>query len=348
MGMIMKSIFVQLEWFTTAIVPFSVPRSWNPWSICSLIVISMVGLFSVPRSWIPWSVYGRDHQFHGQQWAWFTTAISWISFFFFFSVMSWISSCQLTNTVRMQVCGLFNFKKDHPRSVCRRQQCLRTRTAQNWSFQIVKMVPAAQATLECSQRRRSCAKHVSTLRGRWKVDYAMHMLSYHLLYNICSAILHWVPELPDCRCMISYMISWHDIVYDFMCLWYHKFLISYIQDHDIIYPGSWYHTWYHGPESVILSMISYDYDIISSWYHIISSWHHRYHTWYHDHDIVYDIIGLWYHKFLISQIQIYDIIDWRSWYQTWYHSSESMILSMISYTYDIISSWYHRFKTVIS
>ncbi len=74
---------LQWAWLTTAIVLFSIPRSWNPWSICSLIVKSMVGLFSVPRSWIPWSVYGRDHEFHGQQWAWFTTAI-FLGFPFFF------------------------------------------------------------------------------------------------------------------------------------------------------------------------------------------------------------------------------------------------------------------------
>ena len=109
----------------------------------------------------------------------------------------------------------------HPRHVCRRQQCLRMRTAQIWSFQMVKVAPA-WATSECFLTRRLFATHVSTLRGLW----TLQCICYH---TNCSAILRWVPELPDCMCMISYMISWsriYDIVYDFMGLWYHKFLIS--------------------------------------------------------------------------------------------------------------------------
>jgi hypothetical protein len=40
----------------------SVPQSWIPWSVCSLIFDSMVRLFSVPLSWISF----LDCEFHGQ------------------------------------------------------------------------------------------------------------------------------------------------------------------------------------------------------------------------------------------------------------------------------------------
>jgi hypothetical protein len=65
-------------------------------------------------------------------------------------------------------------------------------------------------------------------------------------------------DITDCRCMISYTISWsriYNIVYDIVGLWHHKFLISWIQDHDIIDSLSRYHTWYHGLKSMILSIL---------------------------------------------------------------------------------------------
>ncbi len=89
-------------WLTTAIVLISVPRSWNPWSICSLIVNSMVGLFSVPWSWIPWSVMGVIYHGH----------ISWISFFLF-SMMSWISPTnKILCACKWPMISLLNFRKD--------------------------------------------------------------------------------------------------------------------------------------------------------------------------------------------------------------------------------------------
>jgi hypothetical protein len=47
-------------------------------------------------------------------------------------------------------------------------------------------VPAARAAFECFKTRRSFAMHVSTLRGLWKVDFAMptvlkYLLCLHLL-----------------------------------------------------------------------------------------------------------------------------------------------------------------------
>ncbi len=114
----------------------------------------------------------------------------------------------------------------YPRRVCRRHQCLRMRTAQNWSFQMVKVAPA-WATSECFQTRRSFATHISTLRGLW----TLQCICYH---SDC----HGRFAMPSFAEFLNFQIA-----------------------------GVWYHTWYHGPESMILSMISWVYGIISSWYH---------------------------------------------------------------------------------
>ena len=123
----------------------------------------------------------------------------------------------------------------YPRRVCRRHQCLRMRTAQNWSFQMVKVAPA-WATSECFETRRSFATHITIMRGQWTLQCICYHSNCHGLFAVPSFAVP-VPELPDCRCMISCMISWsriYDIVYDIIGLWYHKFF-------DIIHSLVWYH-----------------------------------------------------------------------------------------------------------
>jgi hypothetical protein len=169
------------------------------------------------------SSYGRDHEFHGQLWAWFTTAIFLFPFSAWcpeFPPANWQILCACRWPIQLQE----RAPKAHlPAPTVSEDEDSAERIIPD--RQDGARLPVAQATFECFQRRRSCAKHVSTLRGRWKVDSGMHMLSYQLSCNICSAILHWVPELPDCRCMISWSRI-YDIVYDIIGLWYHKFLIS--------------------------------------------------------------------------------------------------------------------------
>ncbi len=97
---------------------------------CSSIMNSMVSLWA--WSWIPWSAMGVIYHCH----------ISWI--FFFSCQRDVLNFLQPSDKYCAHAGGLFNFKEDHPTRVCRRQQCLRMRTAQNWSFQIVKIVPEAQ------------------------------------------------------------------------------------------------------------------------------------------------------------------------------------------------------------
>ncbi len=80
------------------------------------------------------------------------------------------------------------------------------------SFQMVK-VAQAWAMNECFQAKRSTATHVATVKGPWKVEAAMHMISCLLSYDICPDIIHRDPDIINYRCMIlvSYMISWSRI-----------------------------------------------------------------------------------------------------------------------------------------
>ena len=179
---------------------------------CSSIMNSVVSL--CVWTWIPLSAMGVIFHCH----------ISWI-FFFLFSVMSWISFCQLTNTVRMQVvystsrkttqgacAGANSFwgwgqrRTDHSRLLRWCQRCRRHLSASREGDQALSTsVPwgaGGRLTLQC-------------------ICYHTNCLTIFAL----PSFLHWVSEFLDCRCMISYMISWsriYDIVYDFIGLWYHK------------------------------------------------------------------------------------------------------------------------------
>ena len=129
-----------------------------------------------------------------------------------------------------------------------------------------------------------------------------------LRYRISKDTISYVPLY---HIVIRYRMFWHTIsqhtisyvkTYDIVCS-RRYYTISYVR-HTISYVGKNPDDQYEYQMIFAMIMISYAYDIISSWYHRCKTW---YYTWYH----------------------------------LWYQYQYQMIFAMISYAYDIISSWYH-------
>ncbi len=186
--------------------------------------------------------------------------ISWISYISFqlAKLLSRISSCQLTNTVRMQVAYSTSRKTTQG-------ACAGANSVWGWGQ---RRTDHSRLSRWCQRRR----LHLSALR-EWG-----HLLSTSVPWGAGGRLT------LQCIC---YHTNCHTI---FALRSFTKFLNFQIA-------GVWYHTSYHG---MILSVISWVYDIISSWYHRSRIMISYMISWSRIWDIVYDIICLWYHMPMIS------------------------------------------------